>query len=160
MKDWWQNLALREKQILSLGAAVVLLFILYEIIWSPFTNKIATMRTQVQHNQELLTWMIQADHRIQTLSKSAQNTTQTTESLLGIMQSEVNKSSLAKHVTQLRQAENDAVQLDLQKVDFDRLIVFLTALSNQYGIIVSQFTATPTGTPGEVMASVVVQNAG
>ncbi len=157
MKEWWQNLALREKQILALGSAVVLLFVLYEIIWSPFTDKISNMRTRVHDNQKLLTWMQNADKTMQTLTKSSNTKSQQlTGSLLGTMQTEINKSPLARHVTQLRQAENDSVQMNLQKVDFDKLIGFITDLSNRYGLIVSQITVTPTATPGEVMADIVI----
>ncbi len=160
MKEWWQNLALREKQILALGALVVLLFVLYEIIWSPFTNKISSMRTEVQTNQKLLKWMQNADQLIQTLTKNSKTkSSQLTGSLLSLMQTEVNKSTLASHVTQLRQGENDSVQMNFQKVDFDALIIFLTDLANRYGLIVSQVTITPTHLPGEVMADVVVRSA-
>jgi general secretion pathway protein M len=159
MKEWWQNLALREKQILVLGGAAVLLFVLYEIIWSPFTNKIDNMRTRVQDNQKLLTWMQNADKTMQTLTKSSTTQSQQlTGSLLGTMQTEINKSSLARHVTQLRQAENDSVQINLQKVDFDKLIGFITELSNRYGLIVSQITVMPTAIPGEVMADIVIKS--
>lgn len=158
MKEWWQNLSLRDKQMLSLGSFVVALFLLYEVIWSPFSGKIDTMRHQVQHNQELLAWMQTADQRIRVLEKNSQSkAAQVNGSVLSIVQSAVNKSPLAQHVTQLRQAENDSVQFNLQKVDFDQLIVLLTDLSNEYGLIVGQFTATPTGKPGEVTADVVVK---
>jgi general secretion pathway protein M len=158
MKDWWQNLALREKQMLAAGTIVVLLFLCYAIIWSPFVNKITSMRKQIQHNQELLNWMQDADKRMTNLVKSSKNhSTQLTGSLLSTMQGAINKSIFAQHVTQLRQADNDSVQLDLQKVDFDQLIILLTKLSNQYGLIITQMTATPTGAPGEVMASIVVK---
>jgi general secretion pathway protein M len=158
MNEWWQNLALREKRMLAAGAILVLLFLFYEIIWSPFSGKIKNMRQQVQHNQELLSWMKNADQRIKAVEKnSAHSTTQMTGSLLSVIQQEVNKN-FAHHVTQLRQAENDSVQLDLQKVDFDRLISLLTELSNKYGLIVTQITTTSTGVPGEVVASMVIRS--
>lgn len=158
MKEWWQNLALREKQILALGGFVVALFVLYEIIWSPFTNKIDNMRASVADNQKLLAWMQNADEIMQSLTKSAKTKSQQTGSLLGLMQSEINKSPLGRHVTQLRQSENDSVQMNLQKVNFDQMISFITDLSNRYGLVTSQITVTPTQTPGEVMADVIIKN--
>ncbi len=157
MKEWWDNLALREKKIIIYGGALLILFLLYEIVWSPFTNKVDSLRKSVTQNQALLIWMQNADQRLQSIVNTQKNKTTTNESLLSIMQREVNKSPLATHVTQLRQAENDSVQLTLQKADFDRLIALLTDLSNQDGLTVSQFTATATGVPGEVMADVTIK---
>ena len=52
MKEWWMNLGLREKQSVSIGSLVVLLFILYEIIWSPISSHNDALRDEITHNQK------------------------------------------------------------------------------------------------------------
>ncbi|MEO8401434.1 MAG: type II secretion system protein GspM [Gammaproteobacteria bacterium] len=161
MKEWSNNLSLREKQTLSLGSVLVILFLLYEIIWSPFSNKLDNLRSQIQHNRELLTWMQNAEQHMDSLKKSMQSkSTQQNSSLLSIVQSQINKSPLQRHVTQLRQSENDSVEFNLQKADFDQLILVLTDLWKKYNLIVAQMTITPTDVPGEVTADVVIRAAG
>lgn len=160
MKDWWLNLALREKQMVAAGSLVIILFLLYEIIWSPLVLMNDNLRIRIQHNRDTLTSMQNTNQLIQHIEKTSQEKRQKPkESLLGILQTEINKSIFASHVMQLHQAESDAVQFNLTKVDFDKALVFLTSLWKTYNIIVSQMTVTPTGTPGEVMMDVTVKAA-
>jgi general secretion pathway protein M len=157
MKDWWQNLALREKQVLSAGTLAVIFFFLYLMVWSPLTEKVNLLRRNMQSNAELLAWMESVDRQISTLSSNAKNKPISTASILSILQKELGSSPLAAHVTQLHQAENDSVQFNLQTADFDRFIEILTELSRKYGLILSHFSAVPLGTPGEVNASVTIK---
>lgn len=158
MKDWWLNLALREKQTVAAGSLVVILFLLYEIVWSPLVTANENLRVRILHNQETLTAMQNTDQLIQHMIKeSKEKHNQPTTSLLGIIQTEMTKSVFASHVTQLRQAENDSVQFNLRNVDFDQLIVFLTSLWKKNGFIVSQMTAVPMDAPGAVSADITVK---
>lgn len=158
MKDRWQNLSLRDKQMLVVGGIAVILFLLYEIIWSPLSNANNSLRSRIQQSQDTLRSMKNADQLIEHLLKqSKEKRTETTQSILGAMQTEINHSPFASHVTQLRQAENDSVQFNLSKVDFDQLLVFLTSVWKKYGFIVSQITVMPTGTPGEVTVDIVMK---
>src|SRR3990167_3045595 len=159
MKEWWMNLSLREKQTISMGGFIIILFLLYEIIYSPFTHKIARLRQEVQHNHELLNFMKNTDQQLRTLTKTSQeNQSRLQGSLLSAMQNEISQSPFARQVTTLHQAENNSVQLNLQKISFDQLITWLTTLSKQYGFIVSQITITPIKKPGEVHANMVIKS--
>ncbi|HSW70253.1 MAG TPA: type II secretion system protein GspM [Gammaproteobacteria bacterium] len=158
MKDWWLNLALREKQIIAAGSVLVILFLIYEIIWSPLANANDNLRTRIQHNYAALSFLKNTNQHIQELLKTSQEIkNQSPESFLGTLQAEINKSEFAQAVTALRQGENDSMQFILNRVNFDRLVVFLTSLWKQYHFIVADITVTPTGTPGEVTANVTVK---
>lgn len=159
MKDWWLNLSLRDKQMVILGSLVVMIFLIYTIIWSPLDNANVNLRSHIQHSRETLNFMQQADHRIQLLLKESTAQTHTsTESLLGTMQTEMNHSEFSSHVTQLREAENDSVQFNLTKIDFDQLLVFLTSVWKKYHFIVSRISVIPTGVPGEVTVDVTIKS--
>ena len=159
MKDWWINLSLRDKQMLTLGGVVVVIFLLYLLIWSPISNTVSTLRTTLQHNQATLVWMQKADKQIQSIEKnpSASRSTQTTASLLSIVQNEINQNPLAKNLTQLRQAETDSVQLSFLHVDFDQLIAWLTQLWQQQNITVIQATVKKGDSQGVVAAEVMLK---
>ncbi len=158
MKEWWLNLPLREKQMLSVGSIAVVFFILYQFIWSPLVTLNNDMRDRIQHNRDTLNIMQNIDTSIQQLSKSQENNNHPTGSILGIMQTEMNNSAFASHVTQLRQADNDSVQVNFRKIDFDQMLVFLNTLWKKYHFIVSQITVTPTGAPGEVTVDATIQS--
>lgn len=159
MKDWWLNLPLRDKRMLGMGGIVVILFLLYEIIWSPLATSNENLRIHIEHNRDTLQYMQNADHRIQQLLKESKaKNYKASGSVLGTMQTEINSSPFATHVVQLRQAENDSVQFNLRKVNFDQLLVFLMSVWKKYHYIVSQISVVPTGVPGEVTVDITIKS--
>jgi len=161
MKEWWLNLNLREKQAVSLGATVMTLALLYGLIWSPLHNSVTALRDQIQHNQQLLSWMQTADQQIQAAEKMTQTPTAThnAASWLSIVQDNIKQSPLTKNLTQLVQADNDSVKLTFQQVDFDLLISWLTELWQQQGLVVTQLTITSGSIPGIVGAEFILKSA-
>jgi len=161
MKEWWFNLNLREKQTVSLGVAVTIMALLYGLIWSPLHTSVNALRDQIQHNQQLLSWMQTADQQIQAAAKMTPTPTVThnAASWLSIVQDNVKQSPLAKNLTQLVQADNDSVKLTFQQVDFDLLISWLTELWQQQGLVVTQLTITSGSTPGIVGAEFILKSA-
>lgn len=158
MKDWWLNLSLREKQVVGYGGILFVLALLYLLIWSPFTDKVDSMRSQIERDRELAAWMQQTDQQIQNLIKKQSSNSQASGSLLGMVQEKIKKSPLASHLKQMRQAENNAVQLSLQQVDFDQVLRWLIDLWMKQGVTISQITVTPGEKPGTVNAEMLLSN--
>lgn len=71
MKLWWQNLAPRERQILTLGAIIVAAFLLYRLLWIPLTNRTARLEAQVVSGYQTVAWMQQASAEISSLRGTA-----------------------------------------------------------------------------------------
>lgn len=159
MNEWWINLSIREKQIVSAGALGVTIFLLYLIVWLPLNNRVANLREQIVRDQKSLLWMHDADQRIQDVEKNLQNkkSTDTGTSLLTLVQKQINKSTFVSSLNQLRQAENDSVELSFNNVDFDRLIQWLTELWQQQGIVITQMSVTASGTAGVVNTEFVLK---
>ena len=158
MKEWWNNLALREKQTLSVGIFFLSLFLIYILLWSPLNTKVMSLRSHIQQNQELLTWMDAADKRIQVLEKTAQTkpAARPTGSLLSVIQKQINRTPLVTALTQLHQVDNESVQLTFEKVNFDQLITWLTGISQQ-GLLTTQLSITPGTTLGVVSADLIIK---
>lgn len=161
MKEWWFNLNLREKQTVSIGATAMIMALLYGLIWSPLHNSVTALRDQIQHNQQLLSWMQATDQQIQATEKRAQTpaATHNAGSWLSIVQDNLKQNLLAKSLTQLVQADNNSVKLNFQQVDFDSLIFWLTELWQQQGLVITQLTITSGSTPGIVNAEFILKSA-
>jgi general secretion pathway protein M len=159
MKEWWNNLALREKQMVSLGAVILGALLIYLLLWSPLDNAVSNLRNEIHHNQELLTWMMDADKRLQNLAKSGQpkQPAAVSGSLLSIVQKQINRTSLVSSLSQMHQTDSDSVQLTFQKVEFDKLISWLIELTRDQGITITQMTVTPSPTPGVVAVDLVLK---
>ena len=150
MKDRWNQLALRERQTLSVGGFFLCAFLIYILLWVPLTERTNLLRKQITANQNLLTWMQEADKRIQLLEKTTQEKplTHTEGSLLSIVQKQINRTPLVSALTDLHQLETDSVQLTFQKVSFDQLMKWLIQITDQEGLVITQLTVTPGTTPG------------
>ena len=57
LKEWWNALAIREKQAVALGGLLLTIFIAYAGIWSPFAADVSDMRDRIQSQEKVLTWM-------------------------------------------------------------------------------------------------------
>lgn len=160
MKERWKQLSLRDQQVLILGAIFIFFIILYEFIWSPLNHKIIALRQDLIKHEQLLVFAQESDSRLQTIEKLLQkNTVAKTTTLLGIIQTQLKKSSSSQQVSKVEQAENNTVHIQFQKTQFDVLIQWLTDLWQQDGLIVSQITVTPAGVVGVVNADLILSNA-
>lgn len=158
MKEWWNNLGLREKQYVTGGIIFLTLFLLYEILWAPFSSVNDSLRSEIHHNQKLLSWMQEANQHIQLTESMSQNNTSSRSSaaLLSLLQKEINQSTFANNVQQISQSENNSVQITFLKVNFDSLIKWLTQLWQKHNLSVHQINATPNGALGIVDVTVVL----
>lgn len=150
MKEWWNHLALREKQVLSAGGFFLCAFLIYILLWAPLIDRTEFLRKQIAANQNLLTWMQEAEKRILALEKNSQATpaTQSEGSLLSVVQKQINRTPLVGALTDLHQLETDSVQLTFQKVSFDQLMKWLIQITDQEGLVIKQLSVTPGATPG------------
>lgn len=159
MKQWWLNLALREKQTVGAGAIAVAMFIVYAWIWSPLDNKIVSMRKQIQQDQKLLVWMQAADKQLNNAENHAQSpSSPSSASLLSLAQKQIKQSTLANQLSQLRQTDSESVQLSFKQVDFDKLVAWLTNSWHEQGLMVAQLTVAPSDTPGIVSAELQLKS--
>jgi type II secretory pathway component PulM len=156
MKEWWNNLSLRDKRLASLGIIVIALTLLYMLVWLPLANKNELMRTQIQHNKQLLVWMKAANQQIEALKKNKKTykASITGASLLSIVQNSIKLSPLKNQFTQLKQSESDSIQLNFQSVQFDALVTWLIKIWQEQSINVSHISVTSLGTTGNVNAEI------
>ncbi len=148
IKEYWFQLATREKQTIMIGGFFAFLFLFYFLIWSPFTSKVENLKNTASSNAVLLKEMQEIDQKINFLQK---NSISTHGSSLSILQNAIQQSSVAKNLTDMQQKEKDSVQLYFKEVDFDQLITWLINNSSE-GWTISEFSTTKTSKPGMVSA--------
>jgi type II secretory pathway component PulM len=151
MKNWWQELAFREKQTISIGMLLLLIFLVYEFVFATLSSEITTLRHKISVNQSLLNWMQASNEHIEALEKTHQPQSHNESmSLLSTVQNGISESNFTQNVTQLQQSENDSVQLQLQKVNFDTFVQWLTQLCQQHQLLITQMSITPLDEVGTV----------
>lgn len=153
MKRVWQNLSFREKKAAFIGGTVLGCFILFSA-WEFLANQVSDLREHVTHNQKLLTWMQQADTELQ---KAHVSSNSHTANPMTAVQTAINQSTLTTHVNQLKQSDNNSIQLNFKEANFDAIIQLLTQLSQQQQLNVKQAQFTNSKTPGIVNASLTLE---
>lgn len=159
IKEWFNNLELREKRAVMIGGVAFMIFIIYAGIWSPLVNSAQTARAHLVAQQKLLVFMQSADKQLQNSDNSIANMNHkpdTPVSLLTFLQEKVNKAGLASYLSQLKQANNDSITLEFQKISFDKFIEFMMAMLKEQSITVTQLSVTPTDTLGIVTIEMAV----
>lgn len=158
-KDWWQSLAVREKQAVSIGGGVLAVFLIYSLIYAPLYTRIDSMRKQIVTSSKTLAWMQQADKQIADLSRSGvkAHSGETPVTVLSEIQTQLNTANLAQTLTQLKQITTDSISLQFKEVSFDKMISVLIALSRTHAVTVTQCTVIAANTPGMVDADIVVR---
>lgn len=155
-KEKWASLAEREKRMVTAGAIIAGLALFYLIIWSPYLNRVDDLRNTVQSEQKTLRWMQAADKEIKKIQHETtpRAVVLSPVELLSYLQKQLSESGL--DASQLKQASNESVQLQFQKVDFDLLIGFLVKVAKEQSVTIAQMSAIADASPGVVNADVVI----
>jgi len=135
MKQWWLNLAERERRILLLGTAAVLFALLYWGGWAPLQQNLQQRRHQVQQLQQQLNWMHQQAPLLRQLKQTAPINAVANIDIASALTASSQTQQLALKRIQ-PQGENALVELDI--IGFDQLVNWLDLLEQQYGITPQQ----------------------
>jgi type II secretory pathway component PulM len=157
--QWWANLAPRERQILSVGSLLLIIFIIYQWIWSPMLDQVISMRKHFEVDQNTLLWMQAADKEMRILERQSKHhvASLTPIALLTILQNKINHSGLSSHVTQLKQASQDTITIQFQQVEFDALIRLLISMMKEQVVTIAQLSIIADHSPGVVNVYMTIQ---
>ncbi|MGD9164375.1 MAG: type II secretion system protein M [Chromatiales bacterium] len=162
MKEWWLTKAPREQLALVLGAAALLLFLLYLLAWQPFVDSVEQNRLKVQNQQVTLAWMQQNLPEIQRLrsQRRASGSGRTNEALLTLVDRTAKQSRLRQEIQRIKPQGDDKVQLWVEQASFDALLKWLGGLNVQHGIQIESLNFDRQEQSGIVNARLVLQRGG
>lgn len=154
MKSWLDSLSERERYLVFAGAAFVIGFIIYSLIYSPLVHGIRDKQQQLQEKQQTLSWLQQMhEHYVavkmpETMDKST---------LLSIFADQLKSTSFHTFQYQLQQTGTGDIQLSFEKVPYNAFLAWLWGVRQNYAFTIEQFTAEKTDTEGVVKLSVVIE---
>lgn len=161
LKERWAALAPREKQAVSIGGSLLLIFIVYQFIWMPSLQSVDDLRQHIKTDQKNLVWMQEADKELQQLNKQNQGkrSSMTPAVLLAAVKKKIVHAGLENYLTQLKQTTNDSIEIHFQKVEFDKLVDVLMQISKQEQVAISRWSVTVVdNAPGLVNADMVIRS--
>lgn len=160
MKDWYLNLNQRERLIVTIGAAVLIVFALYAITWAPLSKSTRKLQRSVQNQESLLQWANDASAQIRQLRTSQPKRMRTTgKSLLSIVDQSATQSGIKANLKRMDPDGENALKLQVSAVSFDRLVHWVGELERNFGISVSSIALTRTEQTGLVEARLTLERA-
>ncbi|MGH8283557.1 MAG: type II secretion system protein GspM [Gammaproteobacteria bacterium] len=156
LRRWFMTLGKRERWVLGGGAVILIIFIIYAGILSPYINHRRALTAQVQAQRILLAWMRPAARQIESL-RGSQPASLPGGSLLSAVNTSVTGAGLSNALQQAQQASDGSVHVQFSGADFDSLVHWLGTLHQLYGVVPSDVTVTRGASPGLVDANLTLQ---
>ena len=145
MKEWWQNLNIREQRLVGAMAFAVLVFVLYSAIWQPINKGIIDANEQLAKKQALLSWVKENSALYQQAKRSGGKAKSR-----GSLSSIVNISAKKYNLTLARmQPQGDDIQVWIDNTSFTQLLFWLEHLANNEGLQVKAIDISRGDNPGE-----------
>ncbi len=158
MRDWFESLEARERLFVVAGAVVVSIALLWGLVWVPLDKGHRDARERVTTWERSL-----AELRPLASLPGPQNGARTAGAA-GSAQSPVVvvDSTLRSHglgQPKRSQPTPNGIRVEFENVAFDKLVVWLGELSNQYGMEVQAGSLSPAtpAAPGRVNASLTLE---
>ncbi len=150
MLDKFYALEKREQHAVIFCAVAVVLFTVYQFIWSPFSDSLDKLKKQVSYQQNLLVFMKQAEQSFQ----PGKSKVVTTNAKLLSLTSTSLKQAIKNHSFQLNQSADGSILLAYNAVPYTNLMQWMQHFWSRYQLNLVSIDLTPLDTPGLVKAQV------
>ena len=159
MMDWWNSLQARERLIVASGAILLIVAMLYLFAWSPIVDSRDNKKMRIDNKRETLTWMTQKKQEVEHLKRinpSLFNQATDRRSLLAIVDTGAKQMGVRASITRIEPNGEDAVQIWVENIIFDRLVVLLGELDRRNHIQVSDVSLNKSEEIGKVTGKVTL----
>ena len=136
----WQQLSMRERIIVAVGGAFLILFVFYLLIWEPLSNAVYQYREDVISNKILLLQLAQAGPEINSLRTQVKRSQIKDQAeLLSVVEKAVRQSRVQGVIAEIGLGPQNTVKLRFDDVPFDELITWLIEMQQKQGVVVQTF---------------------
>ena len=154
----WRELEARERRLLAGGAAALVLFLLYALIWAPMRAELERLRASVPQNEAKLTLMRTQAQEVAQLRVRAPAAASGGNLLSTVEQSAINRG-LRQTMTRIEPEGANAARVTFEEVNFNSLVSWLDDLQKQ-GVRVENANLQRRPGAGAVSARLVLRGAG
>ncbi len=143
LKNWWENLLDRERQLITVCGVVVGILFIYGVIWSPLSDAVADRETEVSSQRQLLSYLKKSSVEIQQLKASGIQVNSVGQTdLLSLAEQTISQQGFSDQLKQVKQLKPNQIALTFENVSFDKLVQWIQMLATTQGVRVDTFNAT------------------
>lgn len=155
MREWYANLAERDRRIVTIGAIAVPVILIAALLL--YLNRgIAESRMRVANKQADLAFIQEAAPQLSGASPITGSAV-SPESLVVFIDSSARESGLGKSLTNSQPTGDKGLRIRLDRAPFDALVAWLARLSEQHGVRVESAEIEYAGEAGIVNAGLVLK---
>jgi general secretion pathway protein M len=150
------NLSPRERQVLALGAVVLVLILVYALVWVPWHDALQRLRTQVPAKQTTLSWMQKQAKQVQPLLNLDKNRSNDDVPLLTVVETTAATAKMRNVIRRMSPGDQEGqVKVWLTEASFDSWLLWLEQLRKEAVEVVS--TTISRGEGGKVTVRMTLQ---
>lgn len=157
MKRWYSALEDRERRLVMVGGAALLVLVAVLLVWVPLNERRDALAQRAETQADTLVWMEEA--RQQVLSGRRQAETDAGDrdgrSLLSLIDATAREHELGERLRRAEPSGANGVRVWFEGVRFKALAGWMESLSERYGLAFEGFSIDRAGT-GRVNARVTV----
>jgi general secretion pathway protein M len=161
MKEWFASLEQRERHLVTGGAVLLGLMLMYLMVWEPLTNTVDKLRVSTTEQGSTLQWMRQAAQEVKKLRGSGSNRGKSTggQSLLSVIDRTAKSGRLGAALKRVQPDGEKRVRVWMEAANFDDVIRWLVLLDTRYGVSIENSVFEVKQEPGRVDARLVFEAA-
>ena len=144
-------LQMRERLMVVVGGAVVLITLVYLLIWEPMVNAHAARTTALDTARAQAITLERAAQQVQVLrGRNPAATAGRSMSLMSAVDQASKQGSLGKGPSRIQPEGDREVRVWFEDVSFDAMVRWLADLQSRYGVSVQTLDVEPQAAPGRV----------
>jgi len=157
MNSWYTGLNRREQLSLLVLVAVVGLYLVYMVLWSPLMNSRDEM---VLRNQSMASSLARVDAMVSEVLLLRRSGVGSTEkrNLTALINQSTNRMNL--QLSRLQPNSRGELQVRLENASFDDILAWLYDMEYSQGLMVREVSLTRSGSAGRVNASIRLAQGG
>ena len=157
MKDWFDELAQREKVMVVGGAVFVIIAVFYALLWAPLTASNARLASDVEADRKTLNELRRVEGRL-TPPNGAGGGRTSNQSLAIVVSQTVVRFELRDALVRNNPSSDDStVTVRFEDAAWDSLVNWLNTLETSNGLGVRSSSFNRTGDNGRVDATVTLE---
>ncbi len=131
MKQWFENLSDREKQLVIGAGIVFAIGLFFQLIWGPVNSRLDKAELAAKNKQTTLEWV----NEKLTEYKQAKGNQKNVAS--GSLSQIVNSAARRANISLARmQPQGDTLQVQIEEIEFNALIRWLAELTQNQGLTI------------------------
>lgn len=145
MKEKWDALSGKEQKLVLFMSGLIVVFLFIQLVWLPLNENVKLGKENIARQQQLYQWIQENTAHYQASAGQGNNANN------GELSMVINQSAARRQIRISRiHPQENALQLTLEDVEFNRLVDWIQQLSQENKISVQAIDIVKTDVPGVV----------